>query len=278
MRLEDLIQQCTVELGIRGQESGTGFFIAPGYILSCEHVVREMGPSIPVRWGHIPNFSEATILEVLPKFDIGILRFTPPRPDLPCVLLDEADPEITDKLYLFGYGSASPNGDPVTVSVEGKTGDRPAYIKYQVGAIKPGMSGAALVNCRTGKVCGMSKYTMNSGSLEGGGGVSLSTIQGCLSLHYPEILESQASFHQEDRRWQESLPLVMKSSSERSSASNGEEQLVELSDIQRSHLQRLHVQLDAAYRQKSRSSGIDRVRAQEDIDQLESEIQELRGE
>lgn len=278
MRLEELIQECTVELGIHNQNSGTGFFIAPGYILSCEHVVREMGASIPVRWGHTTDFSEATVVEVFPKFDIGVLRFAPPRSDLPCVLLDDADPEIKDDLYLFGYGLASLHGDPVMVRVEGQTGDRPSYIKYQVGAIKPGMSGSALVNCRTGKVCGMSKYTMNRSSSEGGGGVSLSTIRACLSLHYPEILESQALFHQEDKRWQDASPLVMKALSDRSASSASGGHPVELSDIQQRHLERLQVQLDAAYRQKSRSSGVDRVRAQEDIDQLMSEIRELQGE
>ena len=51
-----------------------------------------------------------------------------------------------------------------------------------------------------------------------------------------------------------------------------------ISEIQHEYLQRLLTQLRAAYQQKLRSSGVDRVRAQEDIDQLEAGIRKLQGE
>jgi hypothetical protein len=39
--IEDLLQQCTVKLTLPDQMGwGTGFFVAPGWILTCAHVVR----------------------------------------------------------------------------------------------------------------------------------------------------------------------------------------------------------------------------------------------
>lgn len=51
-----------------------------------------------------------------------------------------------------------------------------------------------------------------------------------------------------------------------------------LARIQRKQLERLYRQLEAAYEHQSRSSGVDRVRAQEDINQLLVEIHELQAQ
>ena len=48
--------------------------------------------------------------------------------------------------------------------------------------------------------------------------------------------------------------------------------------IKQQYLGNLYKQLDAAYRQKSRSSGIDKVRTQQDIDELEAEIRDIERE
>ena len=46
--LDALLYQCTVQLNLAG---GTGFFVAPGYVLTCEHVVRGAGAeAIRLRW------------------------------------------------------------------------------------------------------------------------------------------------------------------------------------------------------------------------------------
>ncbi|MEM8611338.1 MAG: trypsin-like serine protease [Cyanobacteria bacterium P01_H01_bin.105] len=40
-RIDELLQQCTVKLSMsENGQVGTGFLIAPSYILTCEHVVR----------------------------------------------------------------------------------------------------------------------------------------------------------------------------------------------------------------------------------------------
>lgn len=205
MRLEELVRRCTVKLSGAGMGSGTGFFIAPGYILTCEHVVRGAEEPIQVRWQQEEDFAKANVLQTFPDCDVAVLSFDPPRKDLPCVYFDEELPQIEDRLYLFGYGNSSEHGDPVIVQVEGMTGDVPSFIKYRLGGIKPGMSGAALVNCRTGKVCGMSKFTVDEYHPQGGGGVPVSTLMDCLSFN---VIKAQRQFHERDRRWLKAQPLT----------------------------------------------------------------------
>ena len=205
MRLEELVRRCTVKLSSVGMKSGTGFFIAPGYILTCEHVVRDAGASVQVRWQQQEAFAEAKVLKTFPDCDVALLSFEQSGEGLPCVYFDEGLPDIEDRLYLFGYGNTSKHGDPVIVQVEGMTGDVPPLIKYRLGSIKPGMSGAALVNCRTGKVCGMSKFTVDKYYQQGGGGIPLSTLMDCLSFN---VVKAQQQFHDRDRRWSEAQPLT----------------------------------------------------------------------
>jgi hypothetical protein len=38
--LYDLLQDCTVKIPTSGQGWGTGFFVAPGQLLTCAHVVQ----------------------------------------------------------------------------------------------------------------------------------------------------------------------------------------------------------------------------------------------
>ena len=51
-QLENLLQQCTVKLTLPGRIGwGTGFFVAPGWILTCAQVVQEAkGEPVQVWW------------------------------------------------------------------------------------------------------------------------------------------------------------------------------------------------------------------------------------
>lgn len=40
LSLREQLQQCTVQLVVPGKSLGTGFFVAPGLILTCAHVVQ----------------------------------------------------------------------------------------------------------------------------------------------------------------------------------------------------------------------------------------------
>ncbi|MEO1183026.1 MAG: serine protease [Cyanobacteria bacterium J06636_28] len=92
--IEELLQQCTVRLNLPGKYGhGTGFFVAPGLILTCAHVVKGLkeGERITVRWQGQDDFAQADIEQTLPTFDLALLRFTPPEGgNVPCVYLDES--------------------------------------------------------------------------------------------------------------------------------------------------------------------------------------------
>lgn len=62
-QLEDLLQQCTVKLSLSDRVGwGTGFFVAPGWILTCAHVIQAAhGQPIQVRWQNQENWAEAVV-------------------------------------------------------------------------------------------------------------------------------------------------------------------------------------------------------------------------
>ena len=209
--LEDLLQQCTVKLSIptiRGW--GTGFFVAPGRILTCNHVisgnssqVATTGTQVLVRWQNQEQLFETEVVHALPDpFDLALLQFTSPlTSDLPCVYLDEGL-RSRDPLYLFGYPDDTPEGSPVIFSCEGLTGEVPPRIKFSRGQVRPGMSGSPLLNQRTGRVCGIVKFTRDRSIDLGGGAIPTKVI---LS-HFPELEDLQREFHQQNSQWINLLP------------------------------------------------------------------------
>ncbi|MBL1179319.1 tetratricopeptide repeat protein [Pantanalinema sp. GBBB05] len=198
-QLEDLLQECTVKLSLPGRVGwGTGFFLAPEWILTCHHVVRDAdGNPVQVQWQQVEL--DAVVERSWPEpYDLALLRVTLPAEANPaCVYLD-AEIRSRDPLYLFGYPDQDfPNGCPVTFTCEGLTGDDPALIKFSLGQVRPGMSGSPLLNQRTGKVCGMVKFTRDRAFDLGGGAVPTAVIL----EQFPELVEQQRSLHQSDRRW-----------------------------------------------------------------------------
>ncbi len=200
-QLEDLLHQCTVKLTIPGQiGTGTGFFVAPGLILTCAHVVDSAGESpIQIMWNNQENWAQAVVTESFPKpYDLALLKVNRPiDANPPCVYLS-SEVQSRDPLYLFGYPDIDfPNGCPVTFGCEGLTGDDPQIIKFASGQVRPGMSGSPLLNQRTGNVCGIVQFTRDRSFDLGGGAIPTSVIL----AKFPELLEQQRSFHQQDQRW-----------------------------------------------------------------------------
>jgi tetratricopeptide (TPR) repeat protein len=203
IQLEDLLQQCTVRLNISGCMGwGTGFFVAPGLILTCAHVVEKASIEHPiqVRWKNEEKWAQALIERLLPNpYDLALLRVSQIGAEThPCVSFDTAMIQSRDPLYLFGYPDNDfSNGCPATFYYEGLTGDEPPLIKFASGQVRPGMSGSPLLNEQTGNVCGIVKFTRDRFSDLGGGAISSTTIL----AQFPEIIEPQILFHKRDQRW-----------------------------------------------------------------------------
>lgn len=151
-----LLKRCTVKItALNCSTWGTGFLVAPRLILTCAHVVGLLSQStFTIHWHDSDYCSEATILEIHPESDLALLGLTTTPADAIYVLLDN-EIAIGDRLCTYGYGDDYSNGTPITFEYKGLTNDNAPSIKFEAGRIPPGLSGAPLLNQRTGRVCGI---------------------------------------------------------------------------------------------------------------------------
>jgi hypothetical protein len=205
MNWDELLNQCTVKLTVPGKRGwGTGFFVAPGLILTCAHVVKGLveGQRVRVRWQQQVEFAEADVEAWDRKRDLALLSYTT-QESVPCVYLDDQRCKTRDDFYFFGYPDQDyEDGCPVTETCEGLTPGS-QQIKFKGGQVRPGMSGSALLNQRTGKVCGMVKFTRDRNSDLGGGAIPTEVILDC----FPQLRKLQQAFHECDHRWSD-LPIL----------------------------------------------------------------------
>ncbi len=206
--LEDLLRQCTVKITVPGGW-GTGFFVAPGLILTCAHVVRKAADlQVTVVYPARESPLSATVKAQADDgktLDLALVELSEPLPDHPCVLLGEESVAIGQALYGYGYLESYTHAAPVRSVNEGLTGDTPPLLKLQGAQIEKGISGAALLNLKTGKVCGMVKETRAAGFDLGGGAIPTRVIL----EQFPELRQLQRQFHGGDpcgngkaaRRW-----------------------------------------------------------------------------
>lgn len=198
-RLDELLQECTVKITVPGQSGwGTGFFVAPGLILTCAHVVKRSPGQVQVGWQN--KTLDAVVEQSIPDpYDLALLRVTLVADvNPPCVRLDE-EVQPRDPLYLFGYpDEGDRQGEPRTFNCDGITGSNIAAILFNFGQVRPGMSGSPLLNQRTGRVCGMVKFTRDR-TIDMGGGAIPSWV---ILEQFPQLPDLQEKFHQGDRRWQ----------------------------------------------------------------------------
>lgn len=212
-RLENLLRACTVRLiGRRG--SGTGFFVAPGMVITCAHVAEDIG-GLTVRWERDGQpaaeavVSAGTVLagrgRPMPRLDhdypdVALLKVTG-LPAHPCVGIDGAGwPADGDVFWAFGYPTegGAVQLTPARLAYRGTKGVRPtAYIDLASDTVKPGMSGSALLNLRTGAVVGIIVASKNPSQPDGALAVPLSAI----STELREALMANRDFHRRNPGW-----------------------------------------------------------------------------
>lgn len=176
---ETRFQLCTVKLTVPGQSSnGTGFFVAPDLLLTCDHVARKAGGSpLSVQWNGQKQFAEAVVEQAHEGSDLALLRLNQSHPEVPSVMLGDGL-KLGDTLYIFGYpdeGLGGRDGRPATVEYEGLTDGEFPLMQFKLGQIRPGMSGSPICNLRTEQVCGVVNLTRSRSDLKGGSGVPIST-------------------------------------------------------------------------------------------------------
>ena len=193
----ELIQNCTVKLVLPDKSDwGTGFFVAKATILTCAHVVAGYEDQlITVQWRE-HKLLKAKVLQSLPEpIDLALLQCTElsllmEHP--PCVVMDK-DFQPFHKLYIYGYPDDFPQGAGVTVQCEGDATDQGIrLIKFQAGQIRPGHSGAPVLNKETGKVCGLVSNTRGRSTDWGGLAISVAEVV----KHFSELELKNRQFHE----------------------------------------------------------------------------------
>jgi hypothetical protein len=203
--LYKLLRACTLRVSVPGKAQGTGFFVAPGLVLTCAHVVVEAQKHnleiILTCWReHNGSIEKQVISARVKEFraspypDLALLQID--LEDHPCVLLG-ADVLPFDQLYGYGCPDDYPDGDSVTLSCEGWTNEQQALLKLKQGQLRAGFSGAPLLNLRTGQVCGIAKLSRDQETDLGGRAVPTRTV--LQELSFLEAL--QHAFHTSHTAW-----------------------------------------------------------------------------
>jgi Trypsin-like peptidase domain len=120
----------------------------------------------------------------------------------PCVRIDPEWPSLEDSFLVFGYPEegGAVQLTPARLTYRGTKGTLPtAYLDLASDTIKPGMSGAAVLNLRSGAVCGVVVASKHPAHPDGALAIPWSAIDTDLA----DVLVKNEGFHGQDRRWEE---------------------------------------------------------------------------
>jgi hypothetical protein len=184
--------------------NGTGFFVAPGRVVTCAHVVPgqpgheyfvesdgdRYPATVPVRdpqegAGALYSYPDVALLTVDAKELAGH----------PCAPLGTDIPESGRDLYSFGcplLGNGEPFWDHVDLVSEGKrvrASNSEVFLKTKGGQVQPGASGSGVIDVDTGEVVGMLVQTRDARLDLGGVAVPTAVILDRLAAQGHDVAE-----------------------------------------------------------------------------------------
>jgi hypothetical protein len=213
---------------VDGQILGTGFFAAPGWVVTCAHVVKDeqdvtvvpADPLVEVGGAAWHVAARSASLErgraLWPYPDLAILR-TERDVMHPSALLEPDDPIGDQDCHAWGYSrreeGVMPVGSPASFTFEGVEGD--GFLKLKAGQAAPGLSGAPLVCPSRRAVVGVITATRDSASALGGWASPISSLL-LGGMGVPEKLvtygkiiksENRRAAISNRRRWNSVIPI-----------------------------------------------------------------------
>ena len=155
----DALPACCVRIDVGGRHAGSGFFAAPGVVVTSNHVLRlgdvssdEAGASISVISPTGVSFRVLDTREVSEEDDLAILRVEPA--DAHAFALLDTGFRARDPFSTFGFPEDRPDGAPVALVAE-RWLEPDRTLSVAEAGIGRGMSGSPVLNRRTGAVCGV---------------------------------------------------------------------------------------------------------------------------
>jgi hypothetical protein len=221
-RLEDLLRASTVRV-LGGPMPGTGFFVTPGRVLTCVHVIGDAAAAtLTVRWERDGREAASfPVTDVLALASRGrpIPALDRDYPDIAvlevggveshgCVLMDARRPSDGDGLVVYGFPEegGAVHLTPARLTYRGPHGIAPtSYWDLGSDTVKPGMSGSAVLNVRTGGVGGIVVATKHPARADGALAVPWEEV----AAELQDVLACNRAFHQGDHRWSEAVSAMM---------------------------------------------------------------------
>jgi hypothetical protein len=214
--LHSLLRECVVRIDAAGEFRGTGFFVAPGEVLTCAHVVHGVD-DVSVSG---PGWQSAATVELrapdlaaddpeagfYPLPDVALLRVADSPDSQPQARLETDFPvagDDADTLWLVGYcrgvheaGRVERSGAIVEFeTLFEETGWELFMLKD--GQVVGGFSGCPVLNARTGSVCGLIDSSRNEAADLGGFAVPMTAVGDAI----PGLIERNAALHPAGGRW-----------------------------------------------------------------------------
>ncbi|MER6678014.1 VMAP-related conflict system protein [Streptomyces sp. NPDC000983] len=218
---------------------GTGFFVAPGTVLTCAHAVGAREPRseeraavrrVRVSWDGGEGTGAVTALPPVhdgrglwPFPDLAVVELPEPVPDQGWVPLVDTMPAVGDQLYAAGYSAVYEKGEPrlggTTVEYEfPQAFDGHGLLKVKGGELPPGMSGGPLLVPGEGYVCAVVTTTRREGLPHGGLAVPVSAVR----EYFPELWERNQRPPAHLGGWRRTLSALRHDSAYRSLLSDAE--------------------------------------------------------
>lgn len=145
---------------VRINKKGSGFWINNDTIITCYHVIKDLGESIDYSYknedGQFKDY-KANVVYIDKELDIAILKVNLSECENKLLIIPfNDDCEIGDKLTAFGYPVEYPQGKVSPYDYAGLANkEERIYITFRNGTVFPGASGSPIINERTKQICGI---------------------------------------------------------------------------------------------------------------------------
>ncbi|GHJ47590.1 hypothetical protein Cs7R123_49320 [Catellatospora sp. TT07R-123] len=202
------LRGCLVQ--VKGEtQTGSGFFAAPGLVVTCAHVVgRKRVVTLrqgAAAWeGKVVFASPLGTSTVAPYPDLAIIETSSDIESSRCVWWDQRLPSPGSPLHAVGFSkiyggelrqsSASPTFDG-TYDFDGE------MLVLGGREIAAGMSGGPVLNLKTGGVCGVTKVSRQQDSDRGGLAIPIWALRSADPELYRRLIRGQDRYFGVEREW-----------------------------------------------------------------------------